>query len=138
MKALLPLLLVLAAPVAAHEVRIEQSTAAATVVRLSYADGQPFAFEAYELYRAEANTPFQVGRTNAEGTLAFVPGSATSWRLKAFSADGHGVERHIQVAASPPSPPAGASAPRWTLALAGLGAILGIFGLIQLIARKKS
>lgn len=132
-------LLLLATPVMAHEVIVESSAASATVLRLHYADGQPFAFEAYELYPAGSEIPGQVGRTDARGRVVFIAGDTAEWRLKAWSADGHGVERKVQatagaveVAAAPP-PPA-----RSSLWLAGLGGIFGLFGLWQLYARKKS
>lgn len=131
-------LLLLATPVMAHEVIVESGVATATVLRLHYADGQPFAFEAYELYPAGSETPGQVGRTDARGRVVFIAGDTAEWRLKAWSADGHGVERKVQatsgeleVAAAPP-------AARSSLWLAGLGGIFGLFGLWQLYARKKS
>lgn len=138
MKAAL-LLAALALPAAAHEMRLEQASSPAAIVRLSYADGQPFAFEAYELYPAGSATPAQVGRTNAEGQIVFLPGQSAQWRLKAFSADGHGVDRTLAVSLAPAAsaPPADAAPARWSLALAGIGAILGLFGIVQLALRKK-
>jgi nickel transport protein len=82
-----------------HEVRLETSLQSAVVVRLTYADGQPFAFESYELYRPGKDVPEQVGRTDAQGLVVFMPASHAQWRLKAFSADGHGVD---QVLTTPP------------------------------------
>jgi nickel transport protein len=137
MRGLFLCLLLLAMPAAAHEVIVESGGATATVISLHYADGQPFAFEAYELYPAGNETPAQVGRTDARGRVVFIAGETAEWRLKAWSADGHGVERsipavagEITLAASPPA--------RSSLWLAGLGGIFGLFGLWQLYARKKS
>ncbi|HJV93132.1 MAG TPA: hypothetical protein VJ572_06605 [Azonexus sp.] len=133
-------LLLCAGAAAAHEVKIEQTTSAAAVVRLSYADGQAFAFEAYELYPAGEETPAQVGRTDAEGRIVFLPGPRTEWRLKAFSADGHGLNQRLTVTAAAASStmPARDAPSRWSLLLAGLGIIFGIFGLLQFIQRKKA
>jgi len=135
-------LLLLAVPALAHEVNIEQRADTAVVLRLSYADGQPFAFEAYELYAPGQNTPLQVGRTNAAGQIVFLAGEQRQWRLKAFSADGHGLDRTLETrVATASTPMAAASAeppPRWSLWLAGLGVIFGLFGLFQFTIRRKS
>ncbi len=140
MKNWLLCLLLSAGVASAHEVKVEQTTSPAAVIRLAYADGQAFAFEAYELYLAGKETPAQVGRTDAEGRVVFLPGQIGEWRLKAFSADGHGVDRRLTVApmgAAPVSPTIDSPA-RWSLLLAGLGTIFGIFGLIQFMQRKKT
>ncbi|WP_153115350.1 ABC transporter permease [Rhodocyclus tenuis] len=129
----------LAPPVAAHEVKLETREQAATVVSLRYADGEPFAFEAYELYLPGKETPEQVGRTNAAGELVFLSGQHAEWRLKAFSADGHGVDQRLQLAV--PSVEAtttpAAEPPRVLLLLSGAGVLFGLFGLVQLFLRRK-
>jgi nickel transport protein len=129
----------IASAVWSHEVQLETSHQSAVVVRLTYADGQPFAFESYELYRPGKDVPEQVGRTTAQGHVVFLPASQTQWRLKAFSADGHGVD---QVLTTPSGTVEGvaavsASTPRALLLASGLGIVFGLFGLVQLFARKK-
>lgn len=142
MKALLFALALLTGQALAHEVKLEQSSQPASVLRLTYADGSAFAFEAYELYLPGKETPEQVGRTNALGQIVFLPGSQLEWRLKAFSGDGHGIDQRLRLNAAPvgtgsASTSSETAPPRWSLLLAGLGIIFGIFGLIQLIQRKK-
>lgn len=136
-------LALLAAPALtlAHEVKLEESAQTAAVLQLRYADGQPFAFEAYELYRPGRETPEQVGRTNASGQIIFLPGGQVEWRVKAFSADGHGIDQRLSLKtteAGSSSSVADTPVARWSLLLAGLGIILGLFGFIQLFLRKKS
>lgn len=123
----------------AHEVKLEQSQQGAAVLRLTYADGTPFAFEGYEIYRPGQDVPEQVGRTNARGQVVFLPGEQAQWRLKAFSADGHGVDQVLTVAAGPAHGVATgpAEAPRALLLAAGLGVVFGLFGLVQLFIRRK-
>jgi hypothetical protein len=59
------------------------------------------------------------------------------YRLKAWSADGHGVERSVlasgEAGESGVTQPAGRSG----LLLAGLGGIFGLFGLWQLYLRRR-
>lgn len=124
----------------AHEVRLETARQEASVVRLSYADGQPFAFEAYELYVPGQTTPAQVGRTTPHGQVVFLPGTRTEWRLKAYSADGHGVDTLIKVAAGAATDvaPPPAELPRTLLLASGMGIVFGLFGILQLFLRRKS
>lgn len=141
MKTLLIALALLTGQALAHEVKLEESSQPATVLRLSYADGQPFAFEAYELYQPGQDAPEQVGRTNARGEIIFLPGAQAEWRVKAFTGDGHGVDQRLHLktatAASPTAPSNESALPRWSLLLTGLGVIFGLFGLVQLLVRKK-
>lgn len=132
----------LAQQAAAHEVKLQTRQQAATVVSLSYADGEPFAFEAYELYLPGKDTPEQVGRTNATGQVIFLPGQHGEWRLKAFSADGHGVDQRLQLTSASAGDPVPASsaaeAPRALMLLAGGGVLFGLFGLAQLFLRRNT
>ncbi|WP_200384386.1 hypothetical protein [Rhodocyclus tenuis] len=129
---------------AAHEVKLETRQQPATVVSLSYADGEPFAFEAYELYLPGKETPEQVGRSNAAGQVIFLPGQHGEWRLKAFSADGHGVDQRLKLSlpsagdAGPVGAASAAEPPRALLLLAGGGVLFGLFGIAQLFIRRKN
>lgn len=122
----------------AHEVHHVVAATGAASVSLNYADGSPFAYEKYELYAEGREVPVQVGNTDAAGRVVFVPGETRQWRLKAFSADGHGVDLRfespaIQTAAA--TTDAGPGRP--TLALFGLGLILALFGLYQLFINRR-
>lgn len=129
--------LLLSGPLLAHEVVVATGTSPATVVQLNYADGQPFAFEAYELYPVGSEIPAQVGRTDAAGRVVFVASGGQEYRLKAWSADGHGVERSVLASGEAGEPGVTQPASRSGLLLAGLGGIFGLFGLWQLYLRKK-
>ena len=77
----------LAAPALAHDVSHRVGTAPAVTVALAYADGKPFAYETYELFPEGADVPAQVGRTDGQGRVVFVPGEQRKWRLRAFSGE---------------------------------------------------
>ena len=125
-----------------HEVHLDVARQEAAVVRLSYADGQPFAFEAYELYLPGKDVPEQVGRTNRLGQVIFLPGTHADWRLKAYSGDGHGLDQSLKVktgaAAAVAVRPDAGEPPRALLLAAGLGVLFGIFGVFQLFMRRKT
>lgn len=128
-----------AASVAAHQVRLGQSTGEAAVLTLTYADGSPFAYESYELTPEGADVPAQVGRTDAEGRVVFLPGEAARWRIRAFAEDGHGVDRSVEVQVGQPVSERAAGRPPNALwaAVTGLGVLFGLFGLYQLFVHRR-
>lgn len=139
---ILILLLTQANAVVAHEVHHVVEAAEAVAVRLAYADGKPFAFEAYEAYPEGREMPAQVGRTDDQGRALFVPGEVKRWRVRAFSADGHGVDLKIDtpdtaVSRTGNADVTGGQPNRASLLLFGVSALLGIFGAYQLWLRKK-
>lgn len=131
-------LLLGAATARAHEVHHSIEGTQAAIISLSYANGEPFAYEKYALTPAGQDTPQQVGNTDAQGRIAFVPGNVEKWRLQATSADGHGVNLEFAAPTLAAAPAATEPAtPRWLLAGFGLSLVFGVFGLVQLFARKK-
>ena len=120
----------------AHEVRHSIVQSAATIIQLHYPDGRPFAFEGFEIYRAKEKIPYVVGRTDAKGKIAFLPDSTGTWRVKAFSDDGHGVDLTFETDAQSAVMVQDRSFyERHARILVGIGLILGLFGLISLLTR---
>lgn len=140
MKHWLAVALCWAATAQAHEVHHRIEATGAVVITLTYANGQPFAYEKYALTPAGQETPQQVGNTDAQGRIAFVPGAVEKWRVQATSADGHGINLDFTAPQTQPGTAAATTdlaTPRWLMAVLGLSLIFGIFGLIQLLTRKK-
>lgn len=130
--------LMLAAPAAAHDLHYQVTEAESIVVRLYYPDGTAFAYEAYEIYPQGEAVPFQVGRTDAQGRIAFVAPRAGRYRLRATSEDGHGVTFELEAGAC--GRLTAAQRPlyeRYQRLFVGLGILLGVFGLINLFYRRK-
>ena len=139
MKRLILLCLMLAAipPAFAHEVHHAVGAQNAVSVRLTFADGQPFAFEAFEVYAAGSDKPHAVGRTDAQGRAVFLPPEAGEVRLRAFAADGHGVDIRFAPPRGSAAAPAPAAEDRAAKLMFGAGLLLALFGLIQLFIRKR-
>lgn len=137
---LLGWLLLAAAPAAAHDLHYEVTEAEGILVRLYYPDGTAFAYEAYEIYPQGEAVPFQVGRTDAQGRIAFVAPGPGRYRLRATSEDGHGVAFELEAGAG--GSLAAAQRPlyeRYQRLFVGLGILLGVFGLVSLFyGRKRS
>ena len=105
-----------------------------------FADGEPFSYESYELYADGGERPVQTGRTDARGRVVFLADESKSWRLRAFSADGHGVRpafRSGNLVGAHPTVAGEPQSNRGTRWLLGLSVILGLFGALQLFFRKK-
>jgi nickel transport protein len=132
--------LALAAPPAlAHDLQHTVAPTQALVVELRYPDGSPFTFEAYEVYREPDKVPYQVGRTDASGRIAFLPDGPASWRVRAFSEDGHGLDVRVESTAAGAVATSGQPAyDRFTRIVVGVAVILGLFGILTLFVRRRS
>ena len=127
-----------ALPVSAHDLQHLVEPGPAVIVRLFYSDTAVFAYEGYEVFRAGEKIPYQVGRTDALGRLAFVPDRAGEWRVKATSGDGHGTDFTLTTDAAHTVTGAERSFfDRHARIVAGVGLLFGLFGLLTLFVRKK-
>ncbi|NIM65428.1 MAG: hypothetical protein GTO51_05485 [Candidatus Latescibacteria bacterium] len=110
----------------------------AFVVEIYWGNNTKFSNENYEIYRPGEEAPFQVGRTNADGRVIFVPDSSGTWRLRAFSDDGHGVDISLEVGENniliEPGKPA---FERYSRFIFGVAVIFGLFGMFSLFYRKR-
>ncbi len=123
---------------AAHDLEHSITEGEAVSVKLFYADGSEFSFESYEIYRAGDEIPFQVGRTDIQGRAVFIPDRAGTWRLKAFSEDGHGVDLSFTTGGEGGA--AGVKEPfleRHLRFVVGVSVIFGVFGLVDLFLRRR-
>jgi nickel transport protein len=121
-----------------HDLRHSIEEGAAVTVKLFFADGNEFSFESYEVYRAREEIPFQVGRTDALGRVVFLPDRAGTWRVRAFSEDGHGADISLTTGAQGAIESADRSLfDSHARLVVGVSIIFGIFGLVNLFARRK-
>lgn len=126
-------------PAWGHDLQYELSRHQAVVITLFYADATPFSFESYEIFPEGERLPVQVGRTDAQGRIAFLPDRAGRWRLKVISEDGHGLD--VVIATDDATQVQGVDKPlyeRYGRVLVGMALILGVFGFLNLFIRKKN
>jgi nickel transport protein len=135
---LLLLLTGLAVPVVAHEVQQKFFRAEASVLRLTYEDGSPFSYEQYELFFEDEEIPRQVGRTDADGHVVFLPHRSGRWRVKVFSADGHGVVQTLITGPADGDTTEQEPTGRGQKLVTGIAVIFGVFGLMTLFLRRRS
>jgi nickel transport protein len=124
---------------AAHDLQHTITSGGAVVIELRFADGTPFTFESYEIFPQGTGTPIQVGRTDAQGRIAFLPDRAGVWRLRAFANDGHGLDIDFTTDAAAAVGASDMPAyQRHARLFVGLGLIFGIFGLVSLFYRRRA
>jgi nickel transport protein len=140
----------LAAPTTAraHEVLHEVERGRAIAMKAYFADGEPLAYASYEVFSpADPKIPYQKGRTDRSGYLAFVPDAPGKWRLKVIDGTGHGLDLGVDVE-SPSAPEPGAlgggaaaSAPSGIAfvlrPLVGLVVIGAVFAALVALYRRK-
>jgi len=128
----------LATSAGAHDLQYTVGGGQASVISLFYVDNTPFSFESYEITREGEKIPFQVGRTDARGRIAFLPDGAATWQIKAISEDGHGLEFKFSTDAA--ALLVGADKPvvdRYSRIAVGVAVILGMFGFLSLYIKRK-
>ena len=83
----------------AHEVLHSIERGRAVAVKAYFPDGETLAYTSYEIYSpVDRKIPYQKGRTDRSGYLAFVPDVAGKWRVKVVDNTGHGFDTEIDVA----------------------------------------
>jgi nickel transport protein len=122
----------------AHDLQHRVDEHAAVSVTFFFANDDRFSFESYEIFRSDEETPFQVGRTDTQGRIVFLPNQAGRWRIKVFSEDGHGAE--ISLTTDPSGRIQEADKPlleRYPRIIVGVAIIFGVFGLINLFLPRR-
>lgn len=121
----------------AHDLQYTVTGGQAVVVRLFYLDNSPFTFEAYEIYRDGDKLPYQVGRTDGQGRIAFLPDKAGDWRVRALSEDGHGLDFKLRTDAGAGLVDSEKPAiERYGRIAVGVAIILGLFGTLSLYVKR--
>jgi nickel transport protein len=112
------------------------------LLRFSYPGGEQPWFEPYEVYAPGADSPFQTGHVNARGEVSFRPDTAGEWRVRVFTEDGHGAVVRLDIdtgrVATAEQLGHGHAHDHWLRVFAGLGYLLGVFGLLALWRARRA
>jgi nickel transport protein len=91
-------------PALAHEVLHSIERGRAVAVKAFFADGEALAYSEYLVYSpADTRIPYQKGRTDRSGYLAFVPDVPGPWHVRISEASGHGLDLDVPVDATSPA-----------------------------------
>jgi nickel transport protein len=122
----------------AHGVNHTVTRAEAVVVNLFHESGETFSNVVYEIFGPGDTTPLFTGRTDELGQILFVPDRTGTWRIRAFSEDGHGANVEIEiddignVTQTGRSPHGGLGIP-----LVGVLVIFALFGVLSFFLKKR-
>ncbi|AHE98123.1 hypothetical protein [Thioalkalivibrio paradoxus] len=118
----------------AHALLHEWFEGDAVVVQFHFSDGDRPYFESYRVLGPDDSRPFQTGRINAVGEVSFRPDRPGRWRVTVATEDGHGAEARIDVALGSlaVADPGGAGLSQTARLTAGVGYVLGAFGIVAL------
>ena len=137
------LLLASASAVRAHEVLHTVERGKAVAVKVYFADGEVAAYREVQVFSpADARIPYQKGRTDRSGYVAFMPDVPGAWRVVLVDDTGHGLDVKVDVATTGAAPSEGKSAAvsSWAFALrpiVGAAVIVAIFVLLLFAHRRK-
>jgi len=111
-------------------------------IRAYYSENDPAAYSQYELYGPGDKEPHQIGRTDKNGYVAFVPDRPGIWKLQLWGESSHGyhgvtteinVDKNLGLESF--SKPLVAT---YTKFVTGISLIIGLFGLYALwLSRKR-
>ncbi|MFN2372116.1 MAG: hypothetical protein ABR506_13325, partial [Candidatus Krumholzibacteriia bacterium] len=137
----LALALLPAAAALAHGVEATVGHGGAVTVTVRHEGGSPLAFVPCEVLPPGGPPAFQVGRTDRLGRVVFLPDRAGEWTVKITGEDGHGAVVPVVVDAALAAVGAGAPRPAgggraWKL-MAGVGVLLGVFGIVSLTLQRR-
>ena len=142
-RALLVLALLGAAgPASAHEILYAVEGGKAIALKAYFADGEVLAYAEYQVFSpADPKIPYQKGRTDRAGYLAFVPEPPGKWRVVVTDSTGHGLDIEVDttsegLARTAPS----AAVSSWAFAVRpvlGVLLIAVLFAVLVFIYRKR-
>jgi nickel transport protein len=112
---------------AAHEVTHEVVYGGAVAVRARYAGQDPLAYAEYQIFApSDAKVPWQKGRTDRDGWLAFVPSQPGTWRVQVADGSGHGMILSVSAKAPAVAPEKAEGVMSWLVRLAGAVLVVGL------------
>jgi nickel transport protein len=130
----------------AHEVLHTIERGRAIAVKAYFADGEVLAYTEYQVFSpADAKIPYQKGRTDRSGYLAFVPDTTGKWKVKITDGSGHGLDLDVAVdrlgsCAEQAGQPAADVPASWAFALRpilGTAVIASVFLVLLLVYRRR-
>lgn len=105
-------------------------------IEARYDDGTACAFSQAQVFAPGSTQVFAEGLTDREGRFFFGPVTNGIWRVTVDDGMGHALDQTVTVSKDGiVTDSAAPRLPRWSGALAGVGIILGIFGLWALLRR---
>ena len=127
-----------AAPVLAHGLTSSVASGHAFTVSFHYDDGSPVADCSFEVFDPAMGQPYQTGRTDRLGRVAFRPDRPGLWQVRVWTEDGHGSTAQVEVDATLSlAPPQAAPVSRLQKVITGVAVLFGLFGVLALVQSRS-
>ena len=130
--------------IAAHEVLHSIARGEAVAIKAYFADGEVLAYTACEVFSpSDPKIPWQKGRTDRGGWVAFVPDTPGLWRVRVADDSGHGLDLLVEAGGGDGPDEAASQGDLTSSAAFVLRAIVGllvialIFAALVLVYRRK-
>lgn len=110
-------------------------------VKIYYAEDDPLAYSLYEVFKPNDKIAFAKGRTDRNGVVSFLPDTTGEWKIKIIGESDHGyhgkeitlhIDDNMKIKAFSQAP-----IEKYPKALAGIGMIFGLFGILMIFRCKK-
>jgi nickel transport protein len=141
MKPLVLFFLLLCSLVSAHTVDHEVTQQQAVVVTVFLGDEQA-SYSEYEVFSPNSTEPVQLGRTDAQGRVSFLPDAPGMWLVKVAADSQHGLHGvTVEIDVDKDKIVKNTSAPpiaKHTRLVVGVSLLFGLFGLVSLFRSRKS
>ena len=133
------ILLVILLPLSlfAHGVEYNVNLQNSVVIRVFYDDGYPMDYADYEIKSSDGEI-FQIGVTDRQGILSFIPDMIGKWEVKIDDGMGHGILTSIDIDEDMlPSMNNSLKHSRLQKLIIGLSVIFGLTGIMFYIVTKR-
>jgi len=123
----------------AHEVLHAVERGKAIAVKAYFADGEVLAYTEYQVFSpTDPKIPYQKGRTDRGGYLAFLPDTPGKWRVQISDATGHGL--NLEIDASKATQTKSDPVASWVFVVRpvlGMACVGAIFAALVVFYRRK-
>jgi nickel transport protein len=141
LRSALLLLLLMSLPIVAHTVDYQVESKSAVVVTLRFGDKAAI-LSKYQVFAPSLDEPVQIGRTDAQGRIAFLPTEPGLWRVKVSTDLEHGLHgTNVDIEVDQDMVVKSVSQPlvaTHTRLVVGVSLLFGVFGLWSLIRHRAA
>jgi nickel transport protein len=122
----------------AHSVGSTVESGHAFTVSFHYDDGSPVTDCGFEVFDPAMGQPYQTGRTDRLGRVAFRPDRPGLWQVRVWTEDGHGSTAQVEVDATLSlATPQAAPVSRLPKIITGVAVLFGLFGVLALVQSRS-
>ena len=122
----------------AHGVVYEIKGDKAVIIKVTYDDGEPMSYAEIEIFSPDnKDIEYQNGRTDKNGSFAFLPDQIGGWKIIVNDGMGHGVVTEVEVKEAMKIETTAKGWPRLQKLITGISIIWGLAGLIFYFKMRK-